>query len=341
MIRRQWKKLVIVGLALVIALAGFGACAESKRNNETGTEKLDIGISFPEDDWRAAYIQDFAAEIESASNGEIKAQIHYMDEYPDMMDLLNEMNRDSGKLDIILVANPYLGDSSIPDFYVSGLPYMFQDFEDAWEFAESDVNTKIEDQLPQYGMRILSHYCGGFRNIGAIHPIEKPEDLEGLVVATVKSPLLMDMLSALGAVPQPAIASELNDALKKGVYTGFEVTLPTFLRDGDYQYLPYVAVTNHAYNLWSLIINEKSWQNLSEDNQKIIKEAAEKYAALEREESKSNFEETLEKLESAGATITWPDYELFKEATEEVRQRHSSNFSDTYQEAMDYLEDRD
>ena len=339
--RRMRKRfLIALGIAFALAVAAccLCACEGGKPAHDGDPDKLDIGIAFPEDDWRTAYLKDFAAEIEEKSHGEIKTQMHYMDEYPDMQDPLKEMKNKSGRLDIALSANAYLADYSYPEFYVSGLPYLFEDYDDAWAFAESDINAQIEGKLPQYGMRILSHFCGGFRNMGAIRPIEEPADLKGLVIGTVKSPILMDMLFILGANPQPSVAGELHDALEKGIYNGVEVSIPTFWRDKDYQYLPYMAITNHSYNLWSLIIDESAWQSLSEENQHIVKEAAEKYAALERAESKRNVEEIVANLERAGVTITYPDHDTFKAATEEVRRKYSREYSETYEAVRKYLD---
>ena len=335
---KRWGLMIAIGLALAVASVGLFACGGDQAAQSDDSGKLDIGIAFPEDDWRTAFIQDFAKEVEERSRGAIETQIHYMDEYKDMQDLLKEMSHDTGKLDIVLSANAYLGDYSYPELYVSGLPYLFESFEDAWEFAESDVNAQIEAGLPQYGMRILAHYCGGFRNLGASRPIDEPGDLKGLVVATVKSPIMMDMLFMLGANPQASVAGELHDALAKGVYTGVEVSLPTFFRDADYDYLPYVAVTNHSYNMWSLIIDEDVWQSLSPENQKIVKDAAGKYARLERMESKKRNDEIIASLQEAGVIITYPDYESFKVMTEDVRKRHSAAYSETYEEVKQYLD---
>ena len=337
--RRMLLSALALALVLILAIGGLAGCQEQGAQHDGNPGKLDIGIAFPENDWRTAFLKDFAEEIEQKSNGSIQTKMHYMDEYRDMQDLLKEIDNDTGRLDIVLSANAYLADYTYPEFYVSGLPYLFEDFEDAWRFADSDINAEIEGRLPQYGMRILSHFCGGFRDLGSIREIEEPADLKGLVVATVKSPILMDMLFMLGANPQPSVAGELYDALEKGVYNAVEVSIPTFWRDEDYQYLPYVAVTNHSYNMWSLIIDEDTWQGLPPNEQAIIKSAAEKYAEFERAESKRNIEEVLANLDEAGVTITYPDHDTFEAATEEVRLKYSRTYADTYQAVKSYLND--
>lgn len=345
MVEKRWRYLFLAGIMLALMAFTLSGCSgtgdvSGDDTDKDGTTLLDIGVAFPEDDWRSSFLQDFAREVEEKSDGTLKTQIHYIDEYPDMTDTLKEIGKENSQLDIALTADAYMGDMTIPDFYVSGLPYMFEDFDEAWAFAESDVNKKIEDNLPEYNMRVLAHFCGGFRSISAVNPIEQPEDLEGLVVATVKSPILMDMLSVLGANPQASIASEINNALSRGIYTGVEITIPTYWRDKDYQYLPYAAITNHAYTLWSLLINEGTWQGLSADQQKIVKETAEKYAALERTESKKQIEGIIDNLKQAGVTVTYPDPKAFREATEGVRERYSKDYPETYREVVEFLESR-
>ena len=336
--RPRTAAFAVICLALALLACFLCACRGNEAASTEDSGKLDIGVAFPEDDWRTAFIKDFAQEIERESNGTIQTQLHYMDEYPDMQDLLKDMTTDTGKLDVALSANAYLADYSYPEFYVSGLPYLFEDFEDAWAFAESDVNAKVEEKLPQHGMRILSHFCGGFRNLATVRPIEGPQDLHGLVIATVKSPIMMDMLYLLGANPQPAVAGEFHEAMQKGVYDGIEVSVATYWRDKDYEYVPYEAITNHSYNLWSLIIDEGTWQGLTEEEQIIVKAAAEKYAGLERAESKRTTEEIIEKLKDNGVVFTYPDHETFKAVTEKVRQKYSVDYRETYEEAKRYLD---
>ncbi len=336
--RRRLCVAVAVGFLLAAAALGIAGCRQKDKSSEDGAVKLDIGIAFTKDDWRSAYFQDFAEELMVNSKGEMQPQIHYIDEYPDMVNLLKEIGKNSDKLDIVLCANAYLADVSVPDFYVTGLPYIFKDYDDAWAFAESDINARIEAKLPDYGMRVLSHFCGGFRNLASSRQINTPSDMSGMVIATVKSPLMMDMLSELGAEPQVSIVGELYDSLKKGIYTGAELTLATFLRDKDYQVMPYVAVTKHAYNLWSLLIDEDTWQSLSEDNKKIIKEAAEKYAAEERLASKKNEDMIIEQLKELGTIVNYPEHDLFKNATKRVREHYSADYADIYREAVKLLE---
>lgn len=335
-----WKRAGRLFLALMLVLALLSGCGSKTAKSRDGVVTLDIAASMPETDYRTSFLADFASSVEEESGGTIKMVFHYNDEYPDQTNILKAMNSGRGKVDLGLIADPYLADYSIPDVYVSGLPYIFDDYDAVFDFMDSDVNKEIEDKLPAYGMRVLAHFDGGFRSIAAVRPINEPEDLKGLTVGTVKSPVLMDMLSTLGADPQVAVSTESQDALAKGVYNAYECSAATYEREENDRYLPYLAITNHAYNLWSILILEDSWKLLSKEQQQLMLKAAKECELVQREANRQHEEELIQTLEDRGVTVTRPDYEPFMQATKEVRERYAADYAETYKKTMEFLTSR-
>ena len=59
-------------------------------------------------------------------------------------------------------------------------------------------------------MRVLAHYCNGFRCVTTSDvAVESPADMKGLLIRTPENPAIMAAMTAMGANPQPLAFSEL------------------------------------------------------------------------------------------------------------------------------------
>ena len=76
----------------------------------------------------------------------------------------------------------------------------------------------------------------GFGNFGfrhttnSKHPINSVEDMKGLKIRTMTTPIHLEVFEALGANPTPMAFSELFSALQQGVVDGQENPLMNILR---------------------------------------------------------------------------------------------------------------
>ena len=87
---------------------------------------------------------------------------------------------------------------------ISSLPFLFNDFDKAWAFMDSDIVAEVEKSIIDDNMRVLSHFCNGFRCMTTSKvEINSPEDMKGLLIRTPENPVIMATMRALGANPQP------------------------------------------------------------------------------------------------------------------------------------------
>ena len=79
---------------------------------------------------------------------------------------------------------------------------------------DSDIEAAAEEGLLAHNMRVLAHYCNGFRCVtNNKGPVETPDDMKGMLIRTPENPVIMATMTALGANPQPlASASFLPGA---------------------------------------------------------------------------------------------------------------------------------
>ncbi len=309
--------------------------AEPAAEPSGSTLELKIGVSTDDADPRNIAANSFAAEVAEKTNGAITAKVYPSGQLGGDADLINSMALDSGTVDIIITDASNFATYE-PKMGISALPFQFADFDDAWDFMDSDIEAEAEDLLIDQNMRVLAHYDNGFRCVtNSKGPIETPDDMKGLLIRTPENPVIMATMTALGANPQPLSFSELYQALQQGTYDAQENPIPVIYNNALFEVQEYLSVTNHIYSGMCFTIAESVWQKLTDEEQQIITEAAQNSAIEDREMSRTQANDYVELLEEAGMKINYPDLEPFAEATASV----VTDDADTYGSMLDELED--
>ena len=184
------------------------------------------------------------------------------------------MALDSGTVDIIITDASNFATYE-PKMGISALPFQFEDFDAAWAFMDSEIEAAAEAPLLDQNMRVLAHYCNGFRCVtNSKKAIETPADMNAMLIRTPENPVIMATMTALGANPQPLSFSELYQALQQGTYDAQENPIPVIYNNKLYEVQQYLSVTNHIYSGMCFTMAESTWKKLSADQQAIVEEAA-------------------------------------------------------------------
>ena len=85
---------------------------------------------------------------------------------------------------------------------------------------------------------------------------------------------------------------------------------------GYYRFQPYVTKLQHIYSGTVLIISEKTWNKLTEEQQTVIAEEAEKYCAAQLARNRADVADFYVKMEEKGMEIIEPSAELLAKAKE-------------------------
>ena len=152
-------------------------------------------------------------------------------------------------------------------------------------------------------------------------PIMTPKDMEGLKIRVVKSEMSMKIIGALGANPIPMAYSELYTAMGSGVVDGQENPFMNIFASKFYEVQKFMSVTKHQYSTLPVIFSEKRWKTLTDDQKKILKQAALEAATFMRKKVGANEDSQRKAMEEAGMKINdVPDLTPFREAVQPVYQ---------------------
>jgi C4-dicarboxylate-binding protein DctP len=118
----------------------------------------------------------------------------------------------------------------------------------------------------------------------------------------MQSPLLIAQFEALGATAIPIAFSELYGALQQGVVECQENPLLTISVMKFYEVQDYLALSNHGYLGTAFIFSKVWFDQLDEDTQKVLIDAAKESGIYERKVAAELNDEILEQIKGAGTT---------------------------------------
>ncbi len=134
-------------------------------------------------------------------------------------------------------------------------------------------------------------------------PVYSPEDLKGRKVRGTPVALWMSMIKGMGAIPTPVEISELYTALLTGLVEGQENPITNIYAQKFHEVQDYIMLTNHMQAVLSTFINEKSWQKLGAENQKIMQEALAEMALKSLEWTQAEEAPVRAEMEAYGVTF--------------------------------------
>lgn len=316
--------------------AATGSGMHVTRTDEPVT--LRVGYSTAADDPRGVALESFREKVEKGTNGEILIEIHPAGELGSDSELIAGMISGDVDMTVSSAGNYALYATRIG---VSALPFLFEDFESAWEFIDSPLMTQLSCDLEDYNMHVLAYFDNGFRCVTTsekVGPVEKVADMKGLIIRTPENQIVMETMSALSASPRSYPFSELKEALKDGTFDAQENPIPVIYNSKLYEEQKYLSVTKHSYDAMPLTIRKDIWDTLPPEYQTVIANAALDAQAQDRALVKEQTESYVQKLEDAGMEIVYPDLEPFRKATSGVKDMFSNVYGQDLIEYIDTLQ---
>ncbi len=209
-----------------------------------------------------------------------------------------------------------------PPAMVTDIPYLFPSGAVAWQVLDGPFGQKLSKMLlEQTGMRNLAFSEVGFRNFtNDVRPIHSPEDMKGLKIRVMETPLFVTMVKSLGANPTPIAWPEVYTALQTGVVDGEENPVSTILFAKFAEVQKYLTLDGHVYGVDWFLINDKFFQSLSPDLQYIILDSAQVSAGVGRGVQQLLSAGGMAQLADAGMQIYAPteaEVAQFKAATQQ------------------------
>ena len=218
----------------------------------------------------------------------------------------------------------------VPEANVVSLPFIFKNTDHMWRVLDGKAGDIINEGMTKFGLVPLAWYDAGARSFyNSIKPINQPADVTGMKVRVMNNDLYSGMISALGGNPSPMAFAEVYQSLKTGVVDGAENNWPSYESTGHFEVAAFYSNSQHLIIPETLCINADVYNALSADEQKILKEAAQESAVLQRDLWKKREKASQAKVMAAGVKLNEiPDKSEFQAAMKPVYDKYLSDNPD-------------
>jgi len=304
---------IILILGLLVTLSwGITGCSGEKKETpkenasteQKPVEKITIKLGHPYDEKQPLHqgTIKFAEIVAEKTNGNVEVKVFPNSTLGSSRDLVEGLQ--IGTIDMGLVPT-----TNVASFYkpidIFYFPFIFRDREHAYKVADGPVGQKLyEGLLKEKGIRTLAMFESGFRTItNSKKPIRTPEDFVGIKMRVVDSPINLATFKALGANATPMAISEVFTALQQGTVDGQDNPIGNVYAYRYYEVQKYITLTEHQWAGIMLMINDKLWNKIPAEYQKVMAEAAKEAEAWERKEINAKESEFLETMKQAGLQV--------------------------------------
>lgn len=345
------KKLIglLMVLALFLAACGGGGdeapeqsggddnAADEAENQEeeeqqpaesTGDKKI-IRVSNGINDKHPAYEASlmFKDLVEEATD-DIEVQVYHSGQIADDRAAIEMLQ--FGSLEIVVTSTSPMA-NFIPAYGVFDLPFTIPNEEVADGLLDGPFGDRMFDLLAEQNLVGVAWWENGFRQVtNSKRPIASVEDFDGLKIRTMENEIHLDAWKALGANPTPMAFPELFSAMQQGTVDGQENPYPTIHLSQFAEVQDYVSNSNHVYTPFVMLFSKSIWDELTPEQQEIIKDAGVEAGKWNRDRNREVAEESLEALKETMefTDITPEEHERLADAVAPVIEKHASTIGE-------------
>lgn len=303
----------VIGMLMLIL--GVTSCSSGDKTTDT----IILAHSLPTSHPVHHALQFFADEVGRLSSDQLYVKVYPNSQLGSEREVLELVQ--IGSVGITKVSAGAMANFT-PKYRVLGIPYLFQDEDHAWEVLEGEIGQEILDSGIEYMLKGLTFYDAGTRSFYTkSKPIRSAEDVKGMKLRVMDDPLAVQMVRLLGGSATPMSFGELYTALQQGVVDGAENNSPSVVSSNHFEVCQYYSLNRHTMLPDVLVIGTRVWNNLTEEQQGWVQEAA--LTSLDEEKKLWNaaVEEDMKFLKEQGMEIIEPDIESFRKATEPLKEK--------------------
>ena len=255
----------------------------------------------------------FAKLVDEKSGGKMKVKVFPGGILGSDPQLLSAVQ--GGTLDFAAMNSGIL-QGQVKEFAIVDFPFLFNNANEVDTILDGKVGKMLDAKLPEKGLLNLGYFDLGFRQMtNSKRLIKTADDIVGLKLRVIQSPIYIDTFNALGANSVPMPFTEVYTALEQKMIDGQENPFTVIQANKINEVQKYLAVTRHMYNPQSMLMSKKKWDSLNKEEQDIITAAAAEATSYQRTLSRGAQEVAMNELKKSMEVSELPPAELAKVRT--------------------------
>ena len=249
--------------------------------------------------------QKWADLAKQKSNGKINIRI-----FPSAQ-LYNDVNAipavSAGTVDMAAPPTSLLT-SVVPASAVFELPSLWGiNYDQYRKLLEGEFGKQLEKEFEtKLGVKVVGYYNVGswvWATSAKAKAITKPGDFQNQKIRVVGNPLVERTLKAFGAQPTQLAWPEVPTALLQGVIDGLETTMSGLDSVKGWELTKHVTFSNHKYLPYVVIMNNRSWDKIPADLQKVLLDTMDESRKWHDAEIENINTAAIDRFKANGATV--------------------------------------
>lgn len=321
-----------------LALAANISFAQETREFSVSTV---LSEAFP---WGQA-AEKWAELVKERSEGRMTLKI-----YPNSQLVSGDQTREfsamrSGLIDMA-VGSTINWSPQVPEVNLFSLPFLMPDNAAVDAITQGKAGEMVFAAIEKRGVVPLAWGENGFREISNSRgALTKPEDLKGLKIRVVGSPLFLDTFNALGANPTQMSWTDALPALTTGAVDGQENPLAVFdVARADRANQKHLTLWHYMNDPLIFGVSQRVWKTISPEDQELLRQAAIDAGKWEIEKSRAELNDVLASIRERGVEVTelTPEqHQAFVAATQSVYAKWTPRIGkELVEEAQKAIENR-
>lgn len=315
--------------------SGSGDTVNTGASQETKVMKL---ASVAGDNAMAPY-KIFEEMVEKNTNGSIDVQFYNNGELGGDVQALESVR--GGSVESAIMSTTILANLD-PIFNVIDIPFLFDTLDDAYKVLDSEIGETLNEKLAGYNIINLGYPVANQRHLTYNNKTEirTPDELKGLSIRTLENSLHVKLWESLGANPTAISFNELYTALESNIVSAQENPYATIESAKLHEVQEYLTQTGHITLAYAFMVSDSFWNKLSDEEKKVIEEAADATIKKVRENNENVVVENLKLIEEKTKIVelTADEKQLWKEkakgAYDEYRKAIGDELFDKAMEAV-------
>ena len=321
------KKIFLVLLVLVLLLAFVGC----RRDSARGGDRIRIMVSHvgPPGCARDVGSHMIGEALERMFPGQFEVQVYPAGQLGGQREQIEGMQQNAFQVSVNPIA--YLG-GFVPVVTMLSSPFWLpEDYDDLQELYKSPEIKGLFDTTIPSNFYTFNLYHDGYCHYTATRPLNHPNDVRGLRVRVMASPILMFQAETLGATPITMDWGETYSALQTGVIDGQDNPITNTYDMRLHEVLTHFTLTYHTTVEEAVYVNKDFFDNLSSQHQAGFLDAVEEGRIAANATTHRLTAEAIADMRSRGTVfieLTPAQRQPWIDATAPVRAFSRNNFPD-------------
>lgn len=172
---------------------------------------------------------------------------------------------------------------SVPATVIPTLPFLFKSVAHRRRTLDGPIGEELLASLVAYDVIGLCFYDVSARSTYGRRAVRTPADMKGLKIRVQTSPVMVEVLRALGAQAVPIPYAQVRTQLAAGTIDAAENNIVSYHASRHYEVARVYSLTAHAAPPAVVLFSKRVWDELPAADQQLIRQAARDSVVFYRE----------------------------------------------------------